>query len=67
MYLYSGGKTVSIKNDFNLEYERATDYDWNRGGGFERGTLIDRKRRRFGLGDNHGFRVFYYVAVKLKH
>lgn len=53
-------RSVSIVNDYNLPANRATDYDWNRGGTFLRRTLMDAERKRTGLNDKHGFRVFYY-------
>ncbi|MCY7361243.1 MAG: hypothetical protein LH629_04120, partial [Ignavibacteria bacterium] len=59
-------RNVSIVNDYNLVSNRATDYDWNRGGGFLRSTLIDAERSRTGLNNNHGFRVFYYGVGTLK-
>lgn len=58
-------RSVSIVNDYNLPANRATDYDWNRGGGFLRSTLIDAERSRTGLNDTHGFRVFYYGSGTL--
>jgi RHS repeat-associated protein len=51
--------TVSIVNN------RATDYDWNTGGGQLRSTLINAERLRTGIGDNHGFRTYYYGYGKL--
>ena len=51
---------VSIVNDFNQSANRATDYDWNTGGGTIRSGLIGQERYRKGLNDSHGFRVYYY-------
>jgi hypothetical protein len=47
-------RTVSVYND------EATDYNWNRGGGFARDTAIRLERLRAGLDDTHGFKVYYY-------
>lgn len=46
--------TVSIVND------SATDYDWNTGGTYLRDQLIRAERARSGLGDEHGFKAYYY-------
>ncbi|GHT74117.1 hypothetical protein AGMMS50262_06460 [Bacteroidia bacterium] len=53
-------KTVSIVNN------SATDYDWNRGGGGVRDNFIRAERKRAGLNDSHGFKVFYYGVGKLR-
>lgn len=53
-------RSVVIVNDYNLPANRATDYDWNTGGGFLRNSLINGERSRTGLNDTHGFRAFYY-------
>ncbi len=66
MTLLDNNGSVSIVNDFNKSFNRATDYDWNRGGGFPRSQLIDYERRRAGLNDTHGFRTFYYGTGKLR-
>lgn len=47
-------KTVTVVND------EATDYDWNKGGGFVRDKFIKAERARTGLNDTHGFKVYYY-------
>ena len=47
-------RTISIVND------KATIYDWNRGGGFIRSNAISLERMRTGLNDSHGFMVYYY-------
>ncbi len=58
-------KTVQIVNDFNKDYDRATDYDWNSGGGFMRSTAIAIEKRRASIPKNAGVRVFYYGIGKL--
>lgn len=57
---------VSIVNDFDKASGRATDYDWNTGGGAMRNNLIRAERARAGLNDSHGFRVYYYGMGRLK-
>ncbi|MEE3486276.1 MAG: RHS repeat-associated core domain-containing protein, partial [Bacteroidales bacterium] len=47
-------RTVTIVND------EATDYDWNGGGAGYRNDFIEWERKRKGLDDRHGFKVFYY-------
>jgi hypothetical protein len=44
--------TVGIVND------KATNYDWNRGGDFFRRMLIDKERPSEGLSDSNGFKIF---------
>ena len=51
---------VQIVNDFNLAAGRATDYDWNGGGGRIRGGFIGFEQWRTGLNDASGFRTYYY-------
>ncbi len=53
-------KTVRIVNN------SATDYDWNLGGGAKRDLFIRAERRRAGLNDTHGFKIFYYGIGRLK-
>ncbi|MBP6871378.1 MAG: RHS repeat-associated core domain-containing protein [Bacteroidales bacterium] len=53
-------RSVSIVNDYNLKSDRATDYDWNKGGGIARSTLINAERKLNGLKESHGFRTYYY-------
>ena len=43
----------------------ATDYDWNKGGGPVRSTLIDFERWRAELNDTNGFKTFYYGTGQL--
>ncbi|MBR3064354.1 MAG: RHS repeat-associated core domain-containing protein, partial [Bacteroidales bacterium] len=38
-------KTIQIVNDYNKDHGRATDYDWNSGGGFIRSSAIAIERR----------------------
>jgi len=60
MTLLDNNGTVSIVNDFNKPFGRATDYDWNKGGGFWRSTFISYERWRANLTDADGFRTYYY-------
>ena len=60
MRLNDKAGNVSIVNDFNKPSGRATDYDWNTGGGALRNTLIRSERTRTGLNDSHGFITYYY-------
>ncbi|MBO9592715.1 MAG: hypothetical protein J7599_07365 [Niabella sp.] len=53
-------RMVEIVND------DATTFDWNRGGGWLRSNLIDRERKKFGLNDTHGVRVYYYGLGQIK-
>jgi len=46
--------SVKVVND------DAAIYDWNTGGGFIRSSFINTERKRTGLSDEHGFKVFYY-------
>jgi len=52
--------TVGIFNDYNQKSDRATDYDWNAGGGRIRNALIKNERFWKGLKEGDGFRVYYY-------
>lgn len=52
--------TVSIVNN------SATDYDWNKGGGFIRDKFIKGERWRAGLNDSHGFKIYYYGTGTVK-
>ena len=68
--IYALGRVNLILRSFetlnvNVVNDEATIYDWNRGGGWPRKSLIDRERKKFGLNDSHGFRVFYYGTGKL--
>lgn len=54
-----GTRSVSVISN------RATDYDWNPGGGFLRNTLIQSELVRAGLDSSHGFRAFYYGSAIL--
>ena len=47
-------RSVSIVNN------KATDYDWNKGGSLGRKIAIQLERYRTGLNDTHGFKVYYY-------
>jgi len=58
--------TVGIFNDYNQKSDRATDYDWNAGGGFIRNALIKNERFRNDLKEGDGFRVYYYGIGKLR-
>jgi len=60
-------KSVSIVNDYNnpIARNRATDYNWNKGGGIIRNSLISTERTLNGLNDTHGFRTYYYGKGKL--
>ena len=58
-------REVSIVNDFMEDNDRATDYDWNRGGSPMREKAIGFERWRTGFDDRHGFRVYYYGKGKL--
>ena len=53
-------KTIQIVNDYNKDHGRATDYDWNSGGGFIRSSAIAIERRRASIPASAGVRVFYY-------
>ena len=46
--------------------DEATDYDWNTGGGSWRSFFINLERKRTGLNDTHGFKVFYYGTGHLE-
>jgi hypothetical protein len=48
------------KGGVKIVSDPATDYDWNRGGGFPRSPLIAFERWGTGLNDTHGFKTFYY-------
>ena len=65
MNLLDASGNVSIVNDFGQASNRATDYDWNTGGGTMRDALIRTERARAGLNDTHGFRTYYYGTGKL--
>lgn len=65
MQLHDKAGTVSIINDFNKPSGRATDYDWNTGGGALRNSLIRAERARTRLNDSHGFRTYYYGTSTL--
>lgn len=41
----------------------ATDYDWNRGGGFMRSKFINFERWNNWLNDSHGFKTYYYERL----
>ena len=56
--LDSHGHVQIINND-------ATDYDWNTGGGWFRDKLIRVERFLNDLGDQHGFKTYYYGTGKL--
>ena len=60
LILLNGAGDVKVVNN------EATDYDWNKGGGFIRNTLIMGERIAHGLNDNHGFKTYYYGAGKVK-
>ena len=53
-------RTIRIINN------KATIYDWNKGGGFVRSSAILLEQLRTGLNDSHGFNVYYYGLGKLK-
>jgi RHS repeat-associated protein len=67
MQLNDKAGNVSIVNDFNKPSGRATDYDWNTGGGKLRNTLIRAERNMKGLNDSHGFRAYYYGSGTLNN
>lgn len=54
-----GNREVIIVND------DATDYDWNNGGSSLRKNAINLERKRAGINDSHGFKVYYYGIGKL--
>lgn len=59
---------IKVVNDFHLkeDEDRATDYDWNKGGEENnRSSLINANRWFSSLNDNHGFRVYYYGIGKI--
>ena len=49
-----------IVNDYDKPYGRATDYDWNGGGGLIRSTAIILEKIRANIPNDAGFRVYYY-------
>lgn len=55
-----------IVNDYNKHYGRATDYDWNGGGGVIRSNAIRFEKKRSNLPNSAGFRVYYYGVGFLK-
>ncbi|GHV15284.1 hypothetical protein FACS1894169_06190 [Bacteroidia bacterium] len=55
----------NVDETFRIINDSATDYDWNKGGGFIRDNFIKAERYRTGLDDRHGFKVFYYGLGKL--
>ena len=57
--LDSSGNIKIINND-------ATDYDWNKGGGVLRNSLIGLEQMRTGVTDTHGFKTFYYGVGNIK-
>ena len=59
-------KTVQIVNDFNKDYDRATDYDWNSGGGFMRSTAIAIEKRRASIPKNAGDWCFVKFILCLR-
>lgn len=68
--VYALGRVNLILRDRNslsveVVNDDATIYDWNRGGGKIRTAAIDRERRKFGLDDSHGFKIYYYGQGKL--
>jgi hypothetical protein len=52
--------TVRIDNDCFMNYGRATDYDWNGGGGVIRSNAIKIEIKRANIPNGAGFRVYYY-------
>ena len=52
--------TVRIDNDCFMYYGRASDYDWNGGGGIIRSTAIKIEKWRANIPNGAGFRVYYY-------
>lgn len=52
--------TIRIDNDCFMKDGRATDYDWNGGGGIIRSNAIRIEKWRASIPDGAGFRVFYY-------
>jgi len=50
---------ISIKNN------NGTIYNWDKGGGIIRSTLINLERWRAGVDDQHGFPVFVYGTTVL--
>ena len=50
----------------NIVNDEATDFDWNKGGGFFRASLILLERIRAGVSDTHGFKTFYYGVGSVK-
>lgn len=54
-------RTVQIVND------KATDYDWNIGGGFKRDTFIRINNTLFNINPQiHGFKTYYYGVGTLR-
>jgi RHS repeat-associated protein len=58
--IHRANRQVTIVND------DATDYDWNRGGGFVRDNFIKAERARTGINDSHGFKAYYYGVGTLR-
>ena len=49
-----------IVNDYFQPYGRATDYDWNGGGGIIRSNAIRIETKRANIPNGAGFRVYFY-------
>lgn len=60
LYLQNESGDVKVVNN------KATDYDWNIGGGFIRDKMIKIERKVSGLTDEHGFKTYYYGTGKVK-
>ena len=57
--------TISIHNDCFSDKDRVTDYDWNGGGGLKRSIGIMLEKKRAGIPEDAGFRVYYYGKGQL--
>lgn len=70
--VYALGRVNLIMRDFEslsveVVNDDATTYDWNRGGGAVRTKLIDNERKKYGLNDTHGFKIYYYGLGTLNY
>lgn len=51
---------IRIDNDCFMQSGRASDYDWNEGGGWIRSNAIKIEKKRANIPNGAGFRVYYY-------
>ena len=65
---YFNGRLIDANSGAILiENNASSVYDWNRGGGIRRRIAIGIERKRAGINDSHGFRVYYYGMGYLRN